>query len=45
MDCTNLSSIIFEGTTAQWNAIRKGTDWNEDVPATHVQCSDGQVEL
>lgn len=43
--CTSLSNITFEGTIAQWNAITKGTDWNKDVPATYVQCSDGQVAL
>ena len=43
--CSNLTVIIFEGTTAQWNAITKGDGWNQDVPATHVQCSDGTVEL
>lgn len=44
-DCTSLENIIFEGTIAQWNAITKGTDWNLNVPATYVQCSDGQVAL
>ena len=40
-----LSEIRFGGTTAQWEAIEKGADWNECVPATHVLCSDGTVEL
>jgi hypothetical protein len=44
-NCDSLTSIIFEGTIAQWNSITKGTDWNYDVPATYVQCSDGQVAL
>jgi hypothetical protein len=43
--CSSLTSIIFKGTVAQWNAITKDTNWNYDVPATHVQCSDGQVAL
>lgn len=30
---------------AQWNAIEKGDNWDVGVPATHVQCSDGQVAL
>lgn len=41
----NLVSIIFTGTVAQWNAIAFGVNWNNRVPATYVQCSDGQVTL
>lgn len=44
-ECSSLTNIVFSGTTAQWNAITKGTDWNLNAPATHVQCSDGQVAL
>jgi hypothetical protein len=47
--CTSLTSITFEGTKAQWNAISKFVEdfgtWHDDVPATHVQCSDGQVAI
>ena len=43
--CTSLKSITFEGTIAQWNAIRKGSSWNSNVPATKVICSDGTVKL
>lgn len=43
--CTSLESIIFNGTTAEWNGIEKGNNWCERVPATYVQCSDGQVPL
>lgn len=43
-DCASLSSIIFEGTVEQWNAIAFG-NWNENVPATHVHCTDGDVAL
>jgi hypothetical protein len=42
---SNLTNIKFTGTMAQWNEIEKGSEWNYEVPATHVQCSDGQVEL
>jgi hypothetical protein len=44
-NCVNLTNIVFDGTTEQWNAITKGTYWNRNVPATYVQCSDGQVAL
>ena len=43
--CTSLSSIIYEGTVEQWNAITFGEYWKNDVLATYVQCSDGQVPL
>ena len=44
-NCTNLSTIRFEGTLEEWNAIEKGTDWNKNVPATEVICSNGSVSL
>ena len=43
--CRSLKSISFEGTVEQWNAIDFGADWNLNVPATYVQCTDGQVTL
>lgn len=43
--CRNLTEIKFNGTVAQWNAIEKGKDWNDDVPATKVICTDGEVAL
>jgi hypothetical protein len=43
--CTSLTSMNFEGTVAQWNAITFGNDWNYKVPATYVTCSDGTVTL
>ncbi len=44
-DCQSLTSITFEGTMAQWDAIAFTEDWNRNVPATYVQCSDGNVTL
>lgn len=43
--CSKLTSIIFKGTTQQWNAITKGTDWYNQIPATVVTCMDGDVIL
>lgn len=43
--CESLNAITYGGTVAQWEAIEKGTDWNESVPATKVVCSDGEVVL
>lgn len=45
-ECTGLTTITFKGTVAQWNAITfEGNDWNYNVPATIVTCSDGTVSL
>lgn len=44
-DCRTLNSITYTGTMAQWSAVSKGMDWRYKVPATYVQCSDGQVTL
>ena len=48
--CTSLNEIIFKGTINQWNNVTKITGaphypWSYFVPATYVQCSDGQVAL
>jgi hypothetical protein len=44
-NCSNLTNIIFNGTTTQWDAIFKLNSWNYNVPATHVHCVDGDVAL
>ena len=41
--CTSLTNINFAGTVEQWNAISKGENWNKNVPATEINCSDGTV--
>jgi hypothetical protein len=43
--CTSLNTIVFEGTRDQWLNITKDSDWMDNVPATYVQCSDGQLTL
>jgi hypothetical protein len=43
--CPALTSITFEGTVVQWNAITKGNNWNFNVPATEIICSDGVISL
>ena len=43
--CTFITSITFEGTVEQWNAIEKGYGWNFDIPVKKVICSDGVVTL
>ena len=39
-----LTSIIFEGTMEEWNAIDKGENWNYGI-SIYVQCTDGQVAI
>ena len=43
--CRSLTSITFEGTVEQWIAISLENEWNGNVPATEVVCSDGIVTL
>ena len=45
LSCTKLISIELKGTIEQWNAISKGDNWNKNIPATVVHCTDGDVEL
>ena len=44
-NCTSLTSIIFEGSSTRWNNIVFGEEWNKNIPATEVICSDGTVSL
>ncbi len=41
--CSRLSSITFRGTMAQWNAIEKDDNWDADIAAYTVFCTDGQI--
>ncbi len=43
--CINLTNINFNGTITQWKKIAKFSNWNDNVPATKVICTDGVVEL
>ena len=43
--CSSLTIIEYTGTTAEWKAISKGSDWKYGVPATKVVCSDGEVYI
>ena len=44
-DCSLLESVTFNGTVDQWKSIYFGSGWNDGVPATYVQCTDGKVWL
>jgi len=43
--CDVLTSVTFEGTKAEWNAIVKDGDWNYGCRFTEVECSDGTVSV
>ena len=39
--CSSLNSIIFQGTQDEWNAIRKGADWDNGMGVYTVTCTVG----
>ena len=43
--CDSLAFVTFEGTMAEWNAVYKGSQWNDYSPFTEVKCSDGTVTV
>ena len=45
--CRNLKDITYNGTKEEWAAIRKNWAWEgyEDLPATVVHCTDGDVGI
>ena len=43
--CSDLTTITFDGTTAQWERIDMWVNWNVSSPITEVICSDGTVSL
>jgi hypothetical protein len=42
-NCRRLTSINYDGTVTQWNAISKGTGWNENTGNYTVYCTDGNI--
>ncbi len=41
--CTGLTRITYTGTTAQWNEIEKGSDWDLETGNYTVYCTDGSL--
>lgn len=39
-DCSTLTSITFTGTSAQWRAITRGSEWHVNVLSTTVYCEE-----
>ncbi len=42
--CSGLTSITFNGTKAQWNAVSKGIDWDYGTGKYTVTCTDGKLD-
>ena len=42
-NCASLNTITFAGTKTQWEAVQKGSAWNDDILATYVACTDANV--
>ena len=44
--CSGLTSINYDGTTTQWVAITKGSNWKDGVPSNcMVHCTDGDIAI
>lgn len=43
--CNSLTSITFEGTVEEWNAMGVDASTWDDCPATEIVCGDGTVAL
>ena len=44
--CRGLTKIIFNGTTAQWDKINKGKNWNFNIPSScAIYCTDGTISI
>ena len=44
--CKGLTSINYDGTTTQWVAITKGSNWKDGVPSNcMVHCTDGDIAI
>ena len=41
--CNSLTNITFGGTKAQWKAIKRGKEWDENTGNYTVKCTDGTL--
>ena len=48
--CESLTQITYEGSLAEWSAVKKNTNWDGhssstvDSPLVRIQCLDGYME-
>ena len=43
--CKSLKTMLFDGTTEQWKAIKKDKHYKRHTRAVRVKCNDGKVRL
>ena len=43
IDCESLTTITFQGTKAEWEAIPKDFDWDKNTGSYTVHCTDGDI--
>jgi hypothetical protein len=43
--CSNLKTIRYNGTVEQWQTVEKGEGWYDDILATDILCTNGEVIL
>ena len=41
--CSSLTSITFDGTVAQWNSVKKASDWDSRAGEYTIYCTDGTI--
>ncbi|MDE6442508.1 MAG: leucine-rich repeat domain-containing protein [Clostridia bacterium] len=41
--CSALTDITFKGTKAQWNAIKKSSNWDVNTADYTIHCTDGDI--
>lgn len=41
--CTALKDIYYDGTTAEWKALTKGSGWNTNTGEYTIHCADGNI--
>lgn len=43
--CDSLTELRFNGTIEQWKSIVTGEEWDYNVPAIYIQCTDGTIVI
>ena len=41
--CSGLASITFDGTVAQWNSVKKASDWDSRAGEYTIHCTNGTI--
>ncbi len=44
VDCNRLTEIHYNGTTEQWNEIKKSSNWDSSTGDYTIYCTDGQIK-